>query len=632
MPFKFRIYNIKIVILVIIILSSIFSSVSVLAHSPSDMVLEYDFQEQKLNVTITHNTPTPNQHYIKKVEVWVNNDLKISQEYTSQPTLSTFTYQYNLSAEDVDVIKVTATCSISGDITEELIVIDPTIKDFTVTVTPEIIELMENFEQDFNVEVKYDGKPLENVTLEVSATYGTITWPPQVPNEPYNFLYTAPEVALDTTEKINITISKIGFQTEYIEFNFTIKDQDSPGIKDMTLQISPIITELNENKDQVFTLNISTNGEPVEKPTLTITTSLGVISGRKELSTGRYEFTYLGTEVIQDTDVTISIIAKKDGFNDGILNIQFTVLNQPSADPRKTQDGKISDGEYKFNVELDGDEYILHWRINDNIIKIALEAETTGWVAIGFEPTSKMKDADMVFGWVDSRGEPFILDAYSQGEFGPHPPDGNDDILTYGGSEKNGKTIIEFERYLTTDDFEDKNIPKDGEFNIIWAVGGDDDFTSSHTNRGYGTIDLATGQYQAGFELWRVHLIFMMIGFVTLITGNLIALGLRKKRWWLKAHRALGAVGAAFGAVGVIIAIIMVEMAGTGHIRFLHSLLGVATVILLVKTPIIGYLISRSGSVKKSKNIRTYHRWIGRITLVFMLGNVVSGLILTGII
>jgi hypothetical protein len=522
-------------VIIVLIFGLIAQSLSVFAHDPSNMDLIYDFGNQQLNVTITHNTPAPNQHYIQKVEIWVNDVLKLTQDYTNQPTTSTFTYTYDLPSLDSDEIEVKATCSISGDIIEKIRVVDPNIEE---------------------------------------------------PN--------------------------------------------GSSKKEMDLQLFPSITTLDENTDQSFTLDITSNSQPLGDLDIDIDLKHGFISELDEITIGRYEFIYFGIEVSGDESETIKITAKKDDYKDGSLEVKFTIKNkQPSSNAKNTLDGIISVDEYEFKVKLDGDNFILHWISDGDLIQFAMEARTAGWVAIGFEPTVKMKDADMIFGWVEDNGDAFVLDTYSTGEFGPHPPDGSDDILEYGGTQANGKTIIEFQRYFDTGDLEDKEIKKSGEVKLIWAIGGNDDYTSGHTSRGYGTIDISTGEYTAGTELWLFHASFMVLGFIFLIMGICIAKTMRKKRWWLKTHRALGVLGAIFGIIGIIIAIIMVESAGTGHIRYPHSLIGIITIIFLLITPTLGYKISKG---KTSKGLKATHCWIGRIALILMIFNIVSGLVLKGII
>lgn len=112
--------------------TSIFAIQS-LAHPPQGMVLDYNIETSTLNVTITHNSPGPTIHYINKVEVKINTNLILSQDYPSQPTTSQFTYSYNLQADAGDEIEVTAYCNIQGSITKSIIV-----KDTSQDYPPEV--------------------------------------------------------------------------------------------------------------------------------------------------------------------------------------------------------------------------------------------------------------------------------------------------------------------------------------------------------------------------------------------------------------------------------------------------------------------------------------------------------------
>ncbi|MBN2603142.1 MAG: hypothetical protein JXA91_03300 [Candidatus Thermoplasmatota archaeon] len=104
--------------------TSIFA-VQILAHPPQGMVLDYNLETSTLNVTITHSTPGPTLHYINKIEVRLNTNLVLSQDYSSQPTTSQFTYSYNMEAEAGDEIEVTAYCNIQGLIKKSITVKDP---------------------------------------------------------------------------------------------------------------------------------------------------------------------------------------------------------------------------------------------------------------------------------------------------------------------------------------------------------------------------------------------------------------------------------------------------------------------------------------------------------------------------
>ncbi len=158
-------------------------------------------------------------------------------------------------------------------------------------------------------------------------------------------------------------------------------------------------------------------------------------------------------------------------------------------------DGVVSEGEYDHELELAGGKFKVYWRTDGEYLYMALSGKTAGWVAIGFEPTKRMKDADMIIGWVKD-GKATVVDAYSTGETGPHPPDeklgGRNDILSYGGSEKDGTTVIEFKRKLATGDKYDKDLRPGMRVKFIFAMADEDQFTKKH-NVAKGSGELVLG-------------------------------------------------------------------------------------------------------------------------------------------
>jgi len=115
----------KIMMATLFIFAVIISSNCVTGHPASNVDLEYDFDNQKLNVTISHNTDNTDTHYIERVEVYKNGVTIIEEDYTSQPSSNTFTLSFDISADDGDVLKVETECSISGK-TEDSITVDTT--------------------------------------------------------------------------------------------------------------------------------------------------------------------------------------------------------------------------------------------------------------------------------------------------------------------------------------------------------------------------------------------------------------------------------------------------------------------------------------------------------------------------
>jgi hypothetical protein len=75
----------------------------------------------ELMVTITHPVPDPQVHYIKQVQVKVNDKVVNSSHYTSQPSPGTFTCTYPLPASKTqDEIYVTAGCVPSGSLGRQM--------------------------------------------------------------------------------------------------------------------------------------------------------------------------------------------------------------------------------------------------------------------------------------------------------------------------------------------------------------------------------------------------------------------------------------------------------------------------------------------------------------------------------
>ncbi|UCG55419.1 MAG: hypothetical protein JSV32_04250, partial [Dehalococcoidia bacterium] len=180
-----------------------------------------------------------------------------------------------------------------------------------------------------------------------------------------------------------------------------------------------------------------------------------------------------------------------------IITLLFVACAKPAPTPVPTPtptmpkpeevwlaDGVIKVREYTANIQY-GD-YQIFWWSDDQYIYIGIRAETTGFVAVGIQPGSRMKNADMVFGFVKN-GETNVYDMFSTGDFGPHQPDvklgGTNDILEFACSEQDGFTTIEFKRPLDTGDDYDKPLSK-GINKIIWSYGSVDELNRKHTNRG----------------------------------------------------------------------------------------------------------------------------------------------------
>lgn len=127
-----------------------------------------------------------------------------------------------------------------------------------------------------------------------------------------------------------------------------------------------------------------------------------------------------------------------------------------------------------------------------------------------------------------------------------------------------------------------------------------------------------------------VHGGFMVAGFSLMAAGFAAARLLRKKPFWLKAHRALGLAGTSSIGLGFLTALNMVSDFGGEHFAVLHANVGVVTVFLSLMTPALGQLqfVFRS----RAAEIRTWHRWSGAMTLLMVFLTILSGLVQAGIL
>ncbi len=121
---------------------------------------------------------------------------------------------------------------------------------------------------------------------------------------------------------------------------------------------------------------------------------------------------------------------------------------------------------------------------------------------------------------------------------------------------------------------------------------------------------------------WPFHVLLVSTGLVVLSAAMLTARYMKDKRWWLKAHRSLGPLGAFVTLAGFATAVIMVRIyMGTLFINETHAYLGFSIAAMAIITPSLGFMQLRV----KDKRMRIIHRWAGRITIVLMLINIAGG-------
>jgi len=155
-------------------------------------------------------------------------------------------------------------------------------------------------------------------------------------------------------------------------------------------------------------------------------------------------------------------------------------------------DGVISDGEYT-NDGTAG-PLSVYWYSDGTSLYVGLQAETSGWLAIGFSPDRTHQGANIIIGAV-ADGKLNLLDSYGTSERGTfHTEDvalgGVTNILASAGTNAGGITTIEFQIPLNSGDSFDSVLTPGETVDIILVVGSTSNLTSMHTFATFATLSI----------------------------------------------------------------------------------------------------------------------------------------------
>ncbi|MBN1837756.1 MAG: hypothetical protein JW820_18000 [Spirochaetales bacterium] len=186
-----------------------------------------------------------------------------------------------------------------------------------------------------------------------------------------------------------------------------------------------------------------------------------------------------------------------------VLAALLLALSAPGPAAQAT-DGVIGADEYPNTLSRGDGSYLLAWRVQGRLIHLGISARTEGWVGLGIDPIVVLDNADFLYGWIDPSGVVQVRDARSLGSRGPIVEDvsrgGSNDILAYGGSRQEGRTVIELVRLLDTGDQQDAPIHPEGGNRILWAYGPDPSELSRL--RQYGEAYLRPGEELRAANWW----------------------------------------------------------------------------------------------------------------------------------
>lgn len=136
--------------------------------------------------------------------------------------------------------------------------------------------------------------------------------------------------------------------------------------------------------------------------------------------------------------------------------------------------------------------FTLLYKISEDRLLCILSGATTGWLALGLAPSSMMRDANFIIGYVQD-GQGFIRDDYGT-EHTDHASDlslgGNEDVELHAFDENGTETSLVFSLPLDSGDQFDRKLEPGMSYKVILGAGPKDDFDSYHRSVASATIKL----------------------------------------------------------------------------------------------------------------------------------------------
>lgn len=140
----------------------------------------------------------------------------------------------------------------------------------------------------------------------------------------------------------------------------------------------------------------------------------------------------------------------------------------------------------------DSGGFHLEWMVDGENLNVKVSTQTEGWVAVGFNPSRKMKDANIIIGFVEN-GTVTIEDHFGNGQIS-HRSDtslgGNDDVSNKAGTEVNGVTELSFTIPLDSGEQDDRALMEGETYKVIFASYRKDKITMKHNHRSSVMITL----------------------------------------------------------------------------------------------------------------------------------------------
>ncbi|MGM0548255.1 MAG: hypothetical protein ACQER0_03150 [Bacillota bacterium] len=109
----------KILIMTMILVLGL--TINVFAHPPGNIEMNFNSSNQMIEVSISHSSKNNSEHFVNEVEIYLNGNLQIEQNFIMQTNAKSQYLHYMLpGAKSGDTIKLVAKCNKYGDLENEL--------------------------------------------------------------------------------------------------------------------------------------------------------------------------------------------------------------------------------------------------------------------------------------------------------------------------------------------------------------------------------------------------------------------------------------------------------------------------------------------------------------------------------
>lgn len=108
-------------ILIITMILMIGLTMNVLAHPPGNVEMNFNSSNKMVEVSISHSSKNNSEHFVNEVEIYLNDNLQIEQNFIMQTNDKSQYLHYMLpGAKSGDTIKIVAKCNKYGDLESEI--------------------------------------------------------------------------------------------------------------------------------------------------------------------------------------------------------------------------------------------------------------------------------------------------------------------------------------------------------------------------------------------------------------------------------------------------------------------------------------------------------------------------------